>query len=577
MDQGWTVVQRGRRPRTRQPQGERRVLGRSRWMDSASSLSAERGNPFPNPSRPVPPPRPSLNTGPRVRSYADVVRFGNFRRDRRWFPQRNAGPKVTYQPASPQFGKLIRKLHGVIKMVHHLQNVALKPGKQEPRMISRMVEVLTGMIKPASPTQRTLDLIAGNAKNWGYTTYQILMEHYESGLDDLLEELSALLTPDWKKAFEVAVRWAKKNFKNISQHEIDHSEALITTRFEDEGSNQIPAPQQPAAIDVRRVSRQPVAASVATMTEPAEQALEEQPRSLARDPIQDQRSSRRVRVQVLPIVEEDSIQEDLHQDEELEEDLHQDEELRSPILHSTHSELEALFDELQAEEDREENERQTSPTLRQVRAQVHQECEEDDEVFEESFDHFSGPGPQRFRVHRHPNTQRKLTDWNLEVEKKVLMIGDSNLSIFPDFFNKNLQVESFPGSHFRHAQALMEKTLPPEDLVVEKVVLSFGINGRENKSKETTIKNVQGALRSTKRKFPYAEIWIPLVNFSKDLPLDQQENLKRLNEHIEKNMPHIPLLPSEKFQTEIDDVHWTVDTASAIFDHWMTFLNSRTP
>ena len=55
------------------------------------------------------------------------------------------------------------------------------------------------------------------------------MKHYEASLDELLGELLALLTPDWKTAFEVAVRWAKQNLLRITREEIDHAEALITT------------------------------------------------------------------------------------------------------------------------------------------------------------------------------------------------------------------------------------------------------------------------------------------------------------------------------------------------------------
>lgn len=78
-------------------------------------------------------------------------------------------------------------------------------------------------------------------------------------------------------------------------------------------------------------------------------------------------------------------------------------------------------------------------------------------------------------------------------------MGDSNLSRFPDFTIPDLQIESFPGGHFRHAQALLEKLDTPENLVVEKVVLAFGIYNRANKFQETTLKSVQGAVRSLKK------------------------------------------------------------------------------
>ncbi|PWA28941.1 hypothetical protein CCH79_00019464 [Gambusia affinis] len=197
-------------------------------------------------------------------------------------------------------------------------------------------------------------------------------------------------------------------------------------------------------------------------------------------------------------------------------------------------------------------------------AQVQTENTGEEEVFEDSYELFSEPEPPRFIVTKHPHTQRKCIDWNLVVRKKWLIIGDSNLSNLPPFFCKDLQIDSYPGAHFRHAQALVEKSRPVQGLVVEKVVLSFGINSRANKSRETTVKNLQGALRSTKRKFPYAQIWIPMVNYSSDLPEDERENLQILNEHIERNMPFIPPLPQERFGTELDDIHWTYETGKAI-------------
>lgn len=119
----------------------------------------------------------------------------------------------------------------------------------------------------------------------------------------------------------------------------------------------------------------------------------------------------------------------------------------------------------------------------------------------------------------------------------------------------------------------MEKTRPPPDLLVEKLVMSFGINSRGSKSKETTVKNVQAALRAARNRFPYAEVWIPLVNFPPNLPREEKENLQVLNDHIKRNMPYIPLLPGRYFSTGTDNIHWTTETGKAMFDHWMMFLN----
>ncbi|KAE8281161.1 hypothetical protein D5F01_LYC20135 [Larimichthys crocea] len=571
----WTTVRYGRR---RKPQQSSRDWGYGRpsgWRASAPSLPYRRKF-FPHPNQPAPPPRATWFSGPRYRSYADVVRQGVFQPARSRFPARSGEPEVRRQAADPTFGRLIRKIYAVTKTVHHLQNVAPKPGKEEPRMITRMVEVLSGMIKPAAaPTRRTSDLIAGNAMNWGHNTCLILMEHYEHGLEEFLEDLTGFLTPDWKRAFEVAVRWARKNLPRISQDAIDHTEALITARMEGQNPTGVPERQTGTASHPGPTSR--AAPDPGPNTGPA-------PGSYRGSQAAERNSSSDPR----PATEEVSC----HQ--------HRGPGSVPPgpagvvpgrILIKIHNGgfpprigeksgggLEALFDELHREE---EEAGAGAPTpqdgLGTTVAQVHQELDEEDDEFVDSPDHFVQRGPPRFRVFRHPRTQRKLTDWNLDVFKKWLIVGDSNLATFPEFFNRNLQVECFPGSHFRHAQALMEKMEPPQDLVVEKIILSFGINGRGNKCQETTIRNVQGALRSTKRRFPYADIWIPLINFSSALPQEEKDNLQELNDHLERNMPFIPLLPERQFATEADDIHWTEETGKAMFDHWLSFLNARSP
>ena len=103
-------------------------------------------------------------------------------------------------------------------------------------MIYHMVQMLAEMIKPAAPTEHAVDLITGNTKNWSHCTYMILQEHYE----ELLEEVSGLLTPDWKEAFEVAVRWATRNLPRITQEAIEYSDVRSPVQ-----------PQQPTKVTVQ--------------------------------------------------------------------------------------------------------------------------------------------------------------------------------------------------------------------------------------------------------------------------------------------------------------------------------------
>ena len=181
------------------------------------------------------------------------------------------------------------------------------------------------------------------------------------------------------------------------------------------------------------------------------------------------------------------------------------------------------------------------------------------------------PSPQRFRVTRHTNTERKMIDWNLIVKKKWLIVGDSNLSRIPGHQIPDLQVESFPGANFRHAEALMAKST--SEVVAEKVVLAFGINSRGQKARETAVKQLQGAVRAAKRKFRHAQIWVPQINFSSSLPTEEKNTLSLLNSHITRNMPYIPALKATEFITGTDNVHWTRETAVHMFDHWVACLN----
>lgn len=96
---------------------------------------------------------------------------------------------------------------------------------------------------------------------------------------------------------------------------------------------------------------------------------------------------------------------------------------------------------------------------------------------------------------------------------------------------------------------------------VDKVILAFGINNRTQKVKQMAIKQLQRIYKAAKYWFPYAEIWIPLMNSSRSLPLQQQEALERLNAHIQAHMGFIPLLPSQDFKVDRDMIHWTPETA----------------
>ncbi|KAG7520839.1 hypothetical protein JOB18_036920 [Solea senegalensis] len=181
------------------------------------------------------------------------------------------------------------------------------------------------------------------------------------------------------------------------------------------------------------------------------------------------------------------------------------------------------------------------------------------------------PSLGRRKATRHISTLRKMKDWHITVRKKVLIVGDSNVCRFPPFLDQRLQVDSYPGANFRHAAALMSKaiTITPPELIV----LAFGVNHRSQRAHSTSVKQLQAALRATKLRFPLARVLVPAINFSPALPQHEKFSLLALNRHIQEHCDSIPPLPREKFSTESDQIHWSRETAAAMFDHWCGHLN----
>lgn len=647
----WVVVRRGRRPPPRRVQFFHPTRDGSRVnarrKDRAFSISHQGGRwtQSSNPNRPVPPTSMTRNPPSRVfntfenhpdtRTYASVLRqgldptgrkvdfnrsnnetrqqqrpqqrpqyFNNNQRQRR----QNYNNNNNLPQLEPQLFQLARRFFKMIKMVHHLQNVAPKPDKPDPIMITKMVENLATLIKPASPTPETLDLIMGNAKNWGYNTLTILENHYKEELEKTLEDLSTALLPNWNLAFQTAKRWARNHLSRIQEDVLEHVEALITANhdpnrvIEDSTetiqtqpiqkntttTNQETQTTQTSETQTEHIPRQRNNTSpapkqtIGTMTDPEWSPLMDSPNPLDSDnePL------------AIPIVEETPKQQrpqHTHQRnacvvQENQILLTIDSDIPDPTTRRTT--FQSRLSE-PAEPPRPTGtlvqvhhppiscpELQTPPPCSQE--QQIEPREEDDLM---NFFNISFPStpttPLTFKVKRHITTQRKSIDWGLSVNKKWLFLGDSNLSRFPPYTIPNLQIESFPGANFRHAQEVMSKSTV--HVTVEKVLLSFGINSRTQKAKETAVKQLQGALREAKKQYPYSEIWIPLINFSPSLPDAEKATLQILNQHIQKNMPHIPALTEDLFRTTPDRIHWTRDTAQAMMEHWTTYLNLNPP
>lgn len=168
-----------------------------------------------------------------------------------------------------------------------------------------------------------------------------------------------------------------------------------------------------------------------------------------------------------------------------------------------------------------------------------------------------------------------MKDWTLTPCKKWLIMGDSNACRIPPFQEPDLQIESYPGATFRHAEAILAKTIHTD--LVETLILSFGINNRIQRTDEAGVVQLQRAVRMAEIAFPKALVLIPELNFSESLPEDEQQNLMRLNHHIVSHFNSIPKLLEKDFVAEQDGIHWTIPTARNILHHWVEMLKENAP
>ncbi|KAL1246830.1 hypothetical protein QQF64_034787 [Cirrhinus molitorella] len=182
------------------------------------------------------------------------------------------------------------------------------------------------------------------------------------------------------------------------------------------------------------------------------------------------------------------------------------------------------------------------------------------------------------RPYRHINTVKKQIDWSLTLKKKHIILGDSNVSRIPGFNVPDLQIDSFPGAKFQHAGNLIERAVVAQE--PETIILSFGLNNRSQRCYTTANNEIRRAYRMARERFPRAEVYIPIINYSDHLPLEEQKFLEELNEYIKVNLNFLDALPPTLFKVESDGVHWTASTAKAILEQWteaLNYLNLRTP
>ncbi|GAA6102483.1 translation initiation factor IF-2-like [Tachysurus ichikawai] len=513
----------------------------------------------------------------------------------------------TQNPNYQKFSNLVKKIFELLRSYHHHHKTQWDHNTQ-PITLLRLTNYLTGVIKPAKITPLTKTLIEGNAKNWAYTTQLILQDHYTQCIAQEVEELAKkIVLKEWEPAFDIAVRWYKNRFgkRHLTEAIEEVKTRLLTlankTHRAPEPVEGAPQVEEAVEINLSPPPTQNWHSPPSDLNTPPPPSNPQSPTTLPPPPEPQpptplpQRTPKQPRDSLQTpkphtpnpvVVDPDDIPDlfTIHTFSATEvtvetstprvtrppKDIAQDMTTHMVMVHpevpnpqlnqlaqgspQTDATGDTTVDDLICITDQEvENSSLPMPQLTPIR---------------------TVPTPPRvFRATRHLSTLRKVSNWSLTVRKKWCIIGDSNLSKIPPHGLEDLQIDSYPGATFRHAEAFIAKAIMHTE--VEAIILSFGINHRAQKQQETAIKQLQRAVRATKVRFPHTAIWIPLINHSQDLKKEEIAALTELNAHIKRNMPYLPLLPDTRFQVSEDGIHWTASCAKAMLDHWCQHLNLK--
>lgn len=516
--------------------------------------------------------------------------------------------------ASPEVRAMAKNMLKLIRLTHHLRNVT--SGNDLPVTFGRLENHLSEVIKPAYPSEKLIQLLYGNAKNWVHTTQILLRDHYVDVIKQVMTELIPSLTDDWHLAFDIAKRWARQGLgRRLTSETMEYVEAVVAAEYP-ATLNETEAAT--ATTTYTTSTRQhptdtPIGTTTATVTNNLVD-IEVQTSPLSRDrivsldddfpplppvhgispilqPVAREQRPRRTRnpcvqaevpMEILP----SSFSQDTQPHRELEQHLIQLQDVQpesggSPTIVQVHLPVDTSL----------QHSDRTSPNATPPRnmdtgtsnmSPMLPRILTARSSIQSMLGLTSTVNPlstlnTTYRPIRHINTTRKMVDWSFSVRKKWVILGDSNLSRIPAYDIPDLQMDSFPGGTFLHAEKLIRKATI--SVTVEKLVLAFGINHREQKVKETAVKQLQRAIKAAKDHFPHAEIWVPIINFSRSIPLQQQEALETLNRYIQEHVGYIPALANTEFDAERSrgHIHWTTHTAKAMLKHWTSFLNFNAP
>ncbi|GAA6087139.1 uncharacterized protein LOC120555297 [Tachysurus ichikawai] len=352
------------------------------------------------------------------------------------------------EPTGDSFGTLVRALHQLIKAYHHLSNTKISEGNtQGPLSLKRVTKRLESIVKPANLNSATGAMLYGNARNWLHNSLQILEDHYTSMIRETVDRINILPLSEGNRAWAVALRWVRRNLKNIKPVSIQMAHAefqkilkqdTISTPNPTPLSDPAPHPNPEHALGTQTPDQAPQPTTTIlshTALTDLEGFIKPNPTPLS-DPAPHPNPEHAIGTQTPDQAPQATT---------------------TTLSHTALMDLEGFIKQI----------RQTTNLTPQDQGQL---------IAAATPPYKKQQTKKRVRTdrfERHPHSGDKYRNWDLKPQRPILILGDSNLLRLPRINNPAVQVDSYPGANLSHAHHLIKYKTPTSTDTQKVVLLSF--------------------------------------------------------------------------------------------------------
>jgi hypothetical protein len=456
---------------------------------------------------------------------------------RRANPDSQAYPEAVRQ----NFASLVKVFFGIIQCLHHSHTLdGQRQGRNSAKAFQAKVKELNSFVRPARSGPWVQAEISKINENWAMQVSQTLAQHYRQVLEELKKTAKGLVAGlDWSRAQQIAESWAHRNYrKKLNQNTLKSFRDIIRELAPSESNANSPTPSPhlrdgPQGSGSGKASGNPLPPS----------RPNSQPRPPRSSPSRSSpsRSSSPPSGPSVPLSNRFSPLAPITPSDP------------SPGTSASSSSDPPTYASTVASSPKGMRPKVTSPKR-------------------------SDSSGQRYRAE---NTKSKNSVWRLPAvsdKLETLVVGTSNIDNIKMPINSTTALWSYPGAKFDNFVVLFERALQEGVFDhVKNVILSCGINDRDNKADVTTFPRYKRACTAMRELFPSAAVYFVLPNWSEGLSRSAQRNMSQFSTMASKEnkgLVHlIPSLPTSEFQTVQDNVHWTEVTANRMLVHWLDYTN----